>query len=218
MENLTEKVIALYEEGLSYRKIGAEVGLSHGKVGEIIRGRTSLQGNSPMDGTEHEQINDVFVPTETPSKKMKKKSKKDKEAKAMKKQMAKMKNELQFYKEELEKSQSKTYELNGALEFQEKEGQLQQEIIGHFEEVLAIDGVKLCHEEVLHLFNEFWDWKTEVSEAPKFFKAFKEEYFLVVKLSDYFEQGLRKFDENNLLEEVKFNFSPEVVSEIESFI
>ncbi|OHX65131.1 hypothetical protein [Flammeovirga pacifica] len=218
MEKLQEQVIALYEEGLSYRKIGAEVGLSHGKVGEIIRGRASLKGNPPMDGTEHEQIHDDFVPTESTSKKLKKKSKKDKEAKAMKKQMAKMQSELQFYKDELEKSKSKTQELNGALEFQEKEGKLQQEIIEHFEEILAVDGVSMCNEEVLHVFNELWDWKREVSEAPKLFKAFKEEYFLVVKLSDYFEQGLRKFDENNSLETVKFNFSPEVVTEIESFI
>lgn len=221
MENLKEQVIALYEEGLSYRKIGAEVGLSHGKVGEIIRGVTSLQGTAPVN--EMENLKQEMLQKEIPMspkklKAKKKKSKKDKEAKALKKQMAQMQNDLLNSQNKLEKSQSEAERLNGILERQDQEVRLQEELSDYFEDLLAMKDKAFEHEELLHSFNFLWEWKTEVSSSPLLYKAFKEEYILAIKLSDSFENGLRKFDESKLLEEVDFNFSPEVISQIKSFI
>lgn len=221
MEDLKQKIMDLYFQKTPYRKIGKIVGLSHGKVGEIIRGITSLQGNAPFN--EREKLKQEMLQKETPmtSKKLKakkKKSKKDKEAKALKKQMAQMQNDLLNSQNKLEKSQSEAERLNGILERQDQEVRLQGELSDYFEDLLAMKDKAFEHEELLHSFNFLWEWKTEVSASPLLYKAFKEEYILASKLSDSFEQGLRKFDESKLLEKVDFNFSSEVISQIKSFI
>ncbi|MBB6463338.1 hypothetical protein [Flammeovirga kamogawensis] len=217
---LQKQIIALHAEGMSYRKIGAEVGLSHAKVGEIIRSVNTQQENELLEGTE--EVENTLLQDEYRSisskKKLKKKSKKEKTSKAMKKQIAKMQDELSRYKKKLENSQLEAYQLNGTIELRDQEMRLKEELSEHFEEVLELNNKPLEHEELLHSFNTLWEWNNEVSVSPLLYKTFKEEYKLVSKLSDSFEKGLRKFDENEHLEEVHFHFSTAVISQIKSHI
>lgn len=219
-----ESVLALKKEGRSYRDIAEIEGISSSSVYNIIQANKHLVLTENTQAEEQSSSSEE-VKTVAPKEDVeifkksnkKTKSKKGKKEKAMKKKMAKVQNDLLKSQKELEKSQFEAKCFNETLLSRDQEIRLQQELSDYLEKVVAFDGKALKYNAVLDTYNFLWEWKEEVSTVS-LFKAFKEEYALATKLSDHFEKGLRKFDESKLLKKVRFNFSPEVISQVQSYI
>ncbi|WP_044211286.1 helix-turn-helix domain-containing protein [Flammeovirga sp. OC4] len=213
-----EKVIELHRNGKSYRDIAKIMDISFSSVGNIIRSKKHVIQPENISIEAKLSTNEEVITTlpEQDLESLKKtKSKKDKKAKAMKKKMVKVQNDLLNSQKELEESRFEMKRLNQTLESREQEIRLQQELSDFFEKVLEFEGKALKYNTLLDAYNFLWEWKEEISTAS-LFKTFKEEYILATKLSDYFEKGLLKFDESTLLKEVRFNFSPKFISQVQS--